>query len=548
MHFYIAPQSSHNVAALNTTNKALTTADNDSLPKVKKTSFTTLADTVSGPFDLKNPDNLKTEATYDDVTGGYMLGTKLGDEYLDTPFSLSWQEYQDLMMKRSIANYYRTKNAEEFKKNGKDKFDFTDMHFDLGPMNKIFGPGGVRIKTQGSAELKIGANTRFTDNPSLSERNRKVFGFDFDEKINLSLNGKVGDKVNMDFNYNSEATFDFDAQNLKLRYEGKEDEIIKLIEAGNVSMPTNSSLVRGATSLFGVRTDMQFGKLKLSTVVAQKKSSSSSVSTKGGAQLQSFEFSADAYDENRHFFLSHYFRDHYDENMRQLPNITSGITIKRIEVWVTNKTGATTDTRNIVAFTDLAEHDHISNKLWVPGGEIYPTNNANSLYGTLNSTLESARNISTATTTLDGAGLVGGVDYEKLESARKLSSSEYSINTSLGYISLKQSLQTDQVLAVAYEYTFKGQTFQVGELSSDRKDNKDVLFVKTLKNTACTPQMGNWNLMMKNVYSLGATSVQKDKFKLDIKLLSDTAGVYLSYIPEPGLKDKKFCNWWDLTD
>lgn len=539
MHFYIAPQSSHNVAALNTTNKALTTADNDSLPKVKKTSFTTLADTVSGPFDLKNPDNLKTEATYDDVTGGYMLGNKLGDEYLDTPFSLSWQEYQDLMMKRSIANYYRTKNAEEFKKNGKDKFDFTDMHFDLGPMNKIFGPGGVRIKTQGSAELKIGANTRFTDNPSLSERNRKVFGFDFDEKINLSLNGKVGDKVNMDFNYNSEATFDFDAQNLKLRYEGKEDEIIKLIEAGNVSMPTNSSLVRGATSLFGVRTDMQFGKLKLSTVVAQKKSSSSSVSTKGGAQLQSFELSADAYDENRHFFLSHYFRDHYDENMRQLPNITSGITIKRIEVWVTNKTGATTDTRNIVAFTDLAEHDHISNKLWVPGGETYPTNNANSLYGTLNSTLESARNISTATTTLDGAGLVGGVDYEKLESARKLSSSEYSINTSLGYISLKQSLQTDQVLAVAYEYTFKGQTYQVGELSSDRKDNKDVLFVKTLKNTACTPQMGNWNLMMKNVYSLGATSVQKDKFKLDIKLLSDTAGVYLSYIPEPGLKDKK---------
>ena len=236
----------------------------------------------------------------------------MGDDYLDTPFSMTWKEYQDMMMKRSIANYYRTKNAEEFKAKGKDKFDFTDMHFDLGPLNKVFGPGGVRVKTQGSAELKVGANTRFTDNPSLSERNRKVFGFDFDEKINLSLNGKVGDKVNMDFNYNSEATFDFDTQNLKLRYEGKEDEIIKLIEAGNVSMPTNSSLVRGATSLFGVRTDMQFGKLKLQTVVAQKKSSSSSVSSKGGAQLQSFEFSADAYDENRHFFLSHYFRDHYD--------------------------------------------------------------------------------------------------------------------------------------------------------------------------------------------------------------------------------------------
>lgn len=452
---------------------------------------------------------------------------------------MTWQEYQDLAMKRSIARYYRQKNAEEFKQKGKDKFDFTDMHFDLGPMNKIFGPGGVRIKTQGSAELKIGANTRFTDNPSLSERNRKVFGFDFDEKINLSLNGKVGDKVNMDFNYNSEATFDFDTQNLKLRYEGKEDEIIKLVEAGNVSMPTNSSLVRGASSLFGVRTDMQFGKLKLSTVVAQKKSASSTVSSKGGAQLTTFEFSADAYDENRHFFLSHYFRDHYDENMKQLPNITSGITIKRIEVWVTNKTGATTDTRNIVGFTDLAEHDSISNNAWIAGGDKQPSNNSNSLYNTLNNNLSAARDISAATTTLDAAGMVGGVDYEKLESARKLSASEYTLNSALGYISLKQTLQTDQVLAVAYEYTFRGQTYQVGEFSSDRKDNKEVLFVKTLKNTACTPAMGNWHLMMKNVYSLGATSVQKDKFKLDIKLLSDTTGVYLSYIPEPGIKDKK---------
>lgn len=514
-------------------------ADEDTLIKVKKTIPTTLADTARGVIDLRDPENIKTQGEYDENSGGFFWGTKMGDDYLDTPFSMTWKEYQDMMMKRSIANYYRTKNAEEFKAKGKDKFDFTDMHFDLGPLNKVFGPGGVRVKTQGSAELKVGANTRFTDNPSLSERNRKVFGFDFDEKINLSLNGKVGDKVNMDFNYNSEATFDFDTQNLKLRYEGKEDEIIKLIEAGNVSMPTNSSLVRGATSLFGVRTDMQFGKLKLQTVVAQKKSSSSSVSSKGGAQLQSFEFSADAYDENRHFFLSHYFRDHYDENMRQLPNITSGITIKRIEVWVTNKTGATTDTRNVLAFTDLAEHDKIANPMWVAGSVSYPANNANSLYATLNSTLTDSRNISTATTTLDGAGFVGGVDYEKLESARKLSNSEYSVNSALGYVSLKQSLQTDQVLAVAYEYTYKGQTYQVGELSSDRKDTKEVLYVKTLKNTACTPQMGNWDLMMKNVYSLGATSVQKDKFKLDIKLLSDTTGVYLSYIPEPGLKNKK---------
>lgn len=511
----------------------------DTLPQVKKTTIVTMADTARGPIDLKDPENLKNVAEYDENTGGYLYGTKLGDDFLGTPFALTWDEYQKMMMKRSLSAYFRGKNAQEYKEKGKDKFDFTDMHFNLGPLDKVFGPGGVRIKTQGSAELKIGANTRFTDNPSLSERNRKVFGFDFDEKINLSLNGKVGDKVNLDFNYNSEATFDFDAQNIKLRYEGKEDEIIKLVEAGNVSMPTNSSLVRGATSLFGIRTDMQFGKLKLSTVISQKKSASSSVSSKGGSQLTNYEFSVDAYDENRHFFLSYFFRNRYDDNMRQLPHISSGITINRVEIWVTNKTGTTNDTRNIVGLTDLGEHNRISNPLWSPEGDINPSNSSNSLYGTLNNMLSTARDISQVTQTLDGAGMVGGVDYEKLESARKLSSSEYTVNAALGYVSLKQTLQTDQVMAIAYEYTYKGKTYQVGEFSSDRKDNKEVLFVKSLKNTACTPRMGNWDLMMKNVYALGASSVQKDKFKLDIKLLSDTAGVYLSYIPEPGIKDKK---------
>lgn len=514
--------------------------------KVRPTSAKSEDDVEKKAADLKEPENIKTDVYYDEKTNTYRLGTKLGEDFLDIPFFMSEEEYQEWSTRRSIEKFFRTKNDEEYKAKGKEKFDFTDMKFDLGAASKIFGPGGVQIKTQGSAELKIGANTRFVDNPSLSERNRKVFGFDFNEKINLSVNGKVGDKVNMDFNYNSEATFDFDAQAMKLRYEGKEDEIIKLIEAGDVSLPSNSSLIRGASSLFGIRADMQFGKLKLQTVISQKKSSSKSVSSKGGVQLTNYEFSADNYDENRHFFIAQYFREHYDENMAQLPNILSGVTINRIEVWTTNKNGATTNTRNIVAFTDLGEHDHISNPMWVAGGETNPSNASNNLYSTLTSSLNGARDISQVTPILDGAGLQGGTDYEKLETARLLSSSEYVVNNELGYISLKSTLQPDQVLAVAFEYTYRGQLYQVGEFSTDMKDNKSVLFVKALKNTANTPQMGNWDLMMKNVYALGATSVQKEKFRLDISILSDTSGVYLSYLPEPGLKDKKILSLMGL--
>lgn len=508
--------------------------------KVRPTSSSNTKDDKPHSGDLKDPDNLVTGLFYDEATGLYKYGTKVGNHFVYSPIYMGTDEVMRESIRRSMLDYFRNRNKEEYRSQGKNKFDFTDMQFSLGPAEKIFGPGGVRVRTQGSAELKLGANHRWTDNPALSERNRSVFGFDFNEKVNLSLNGKVGDKVNMDFNYNSEATFNFDAQNLKLRYEGKEDEIVKLIEAGNVSMPTQSSLIRGGQSLFGLRTDMQFGRLKLQTMIAQKKTAAQTVNSRGGVQLTDFEFSASDYDENRHFFLAHFFRNHYDQWMSQLPNVLSGVTINRIELWVTNKNGATNNTRNIVALTDLGESQKFNKKVWTAtGNEVAPSNRSNNAYNFITQTAPKVRDISQSNTQLDAMDLVGGEDYEKLESARLLNSSEYSLNTALGYVSLKSTLQPDQVLAVAYEYTYRGQTYQVGEFSTDIKDNTQALLVKSLKNTANTPKMGNWKLMMRNVYSLGATAVQREHFTLDIKYLSDTTGVYLSYLPTPRLKDKR---------
>ena len=506
--------------------------------KIQRITPVTEDDLDTYPADLSFPENIKQEVVYDDSLDRYYIGSKMGDSYLSTPIVMTPGEYRKWSEKKEFDRFFRQKNDTLVKEDGKDKFSFSDMHFDLGPAEKIFGPGGVRIKTQGTAELKFGATLKNIDNPSLPIRNRKTAQMDFDEKINLSVNGKVGDKVDMNLNYNTDATFDFDSQNLKLKYEGKEDEIIKLVEGGNVSFPSNSSLVNGATSLFGIRTDLQFGKLSLQTVVSQKKSSSKSVSSKGGTQLTPFEFDVSDYEENRHFFLSRYFRDKYDEAMSHLPNMTTGITINRVEIWVTNKSGTTTNSRDIVAFTDLGENAVVSNPMWGVTGQPVPSNNANSEYSTLVGTYAAARDINQTSAVFDAVpGFVGGTDYEKLESARLLSSSEYTLNQALGYVSLKTSLQTDQVLAVAYEYTYGGVTYQVGEFASDMQDVSQALFVKSLKNTSNNPRQGNWDLMMKNVYYL-ASSIEKDKFRLDVKYQSDTTGVYLSYIPEQQVKDQ----------
>ena len=500
---------------------------------------------AQGVRTLPYPENITEDISYDEDDETFSLGYKLGDSYLEVPDVLTPDEYNRLMMQRSMRSFYHDKYDEEVKALGDNKFDFTDMKFDLGPAEKIFGPGGVQVRTSGSAAVKFGYNRNKVDNPSLSVQNRTTGGFDFDEQINLNINARVGDKVNMNLNYNTEATFDVDAKMIKMRYEGKEDEIIRLLEAGNISFPTNSSLIQGATSLFGIRSDLQFGKLKLQMVLSQKESTSTSVNSQGGQQITDFEIDASSYDENRHFFLAHFFRDNYDANMAMLPSIVSGVQITRIEVWVTNKRSNYDNPRNIVAFTDLGETQHISNPIWYVQGGPAPANSANNLYSHILSNYPAARDIEQVATSI-GTVLEGSTDYEKISNARKLSTSDYTLNSELGYISLKSALSSDEVLAVAFEYTYGGQSYQVGEFSSDNTDAAQALFVKLLKSNSNSPGSGTWDLMMKNIYSINQGSIQRAQFKLGIYYSSDSTGSRITYLPESTLKQFAKIRQYDL--
>lgn len=485
--------------------------------------------------DLKNPSNITTEAEYDYETGCYIIRTKLGEKEIATPFMLSADEYNNLVLRQSMQEYYRQKNA-DLAQEKKDPFNFLDMSFGLGPLEKVFGLGGVQLKTQGSVQLTMGMKINKTDNPAISASARRSSYFDFDEKIQATINASVGNKMKFNMNYNTDATFEFDSQNLKLQYEGEEDEIIKSIEAGNVSMTTGSSLIKGSTALFGVKTTMQFGKLTATALVAQQNSESQTVNTKGGAQTTEFSINADEYDANRHFFLGQFFYDNYDTFCATLPLVNSGINITRIEVWVTNKRQNYDESRNIVAFMDIGENQRLANSHWIADPTLNnPSNTSNNLLTEIRNDYPDARYISQVTTALQplsAFGIEGGRDYEKVESARLLSSSEYTLNSSLGYISLRSALSSDEVLAVAYEYTYHGTTYQVGEFSGDVTSAEQSLYVKMLKGSTVSPYLPAWKLMMKNVYSLGAYQVQKENFRLNVKYLSDTTGTEISYIPD----------------
>ena len=459
-------------------------------------------------LDLQDPDNITTTVEYQPETGTYVLRTRIGDTDITTPYLLTQDEYNHYAERQIMHSYWQQKIG-EVEHNNEKKFDITDMKFNIGPADKVFGPGGVSLKMQGSAELLFGFKHQYIDNPSLTLRARNNNIFDFDEKIQASIQGKVGQRLNFNLSYNTEASFSFDQQNLKLNYKGEEDDIIQSIEAGNVTMDLPSSLIRGSKALFGIKTNLKFGKLKIQALVSQQNSEAQTVSSKGGAQLTKFDISGDAYDENRHFFLSHFFRDQYESAMASVPYIASGVQINKIEVWITNKRGNYEQARNIVAFTDLGESSSHTEQSWGGVATNAPANNANGLYAAVRAT--DFRNLQQTSTALSGVmdnngqAMEGGVNFEKIESARLLTSSEYTLNAALGYISLKSALNQDEVLAVAYEYTYNGQVYQVGEFSTDGSEElraPNALALKMLKSTANAPTQkgrGTWDLMMKNI-------------------------------------------------
>lgn len=489
--------------------------------------------------DLANPSNLRTYAEYDPDLGCYVIRTRIGETDVTTPFYLTPEQYNEWQNRLSMRNYFRMRNTESVTSPAKEPFNILDMNFALGPLEKIFGPGGVRLRTQGSVNLSMGVKSNKTDNPALSLNSRRKTYFDFDQKIQATIQATVGDRMKFNMTYNTDATFDFDSKNIKLAYEGKEDDIVKSIEAGNVSMTTGSSLIRGSTALFGIKTRLQFGKLTATALVSQQNSESKSVSSKGGSQTTDFKIRADDYDQNRHFFLGQYFHDNYNSFASRLPFVSSGINITRIEVWITNKNSRFDQSRNFVAFTDLGENRVLASHHWIPDMAVpVPSNNSNNLLSTIKTEYPDARNINSVTQALSplaAFGIEGGKDYEKVESARLLSSSEYTLNSTLGYISLNNALNSDEVLGVAYEYTYNGHTYQVGEFSADITTTDQSLYLKMLRSTTIDPKLPIWKLMMKNVYSLGAYQVQRQNFRFDIKYLSDTTGIEINYLPAPSI-------------
>ena len=616
---------------------------------------------------------ISSKYTYNPKTGMYLYTETIEGYPINVPMVLSPKEFEAMLLAEQMKGYFQGKiaalsgNAENLSETQKNLLP--EVYINSKFFQSIFGSNLIDIVPQGSVGIDLGIRYQKNDNPAASPRNRRSFGFDFDQRISLSLLGKIGDRLQITANYDTESTFDFqnlvkiefnppqlaevsdiipesvnaegdllrsgtdkflsatkditqkagDIQqkigdfqstydeakqkilNLKAKADsfsnqnlmglgnnvtdylnGKvtEDAILQNISIGNISMPLNSNLIQGAQSLFGVRTDLKFGKTTISAVFSEQRSQSQNVIAQGGGTLQEFSIFALDYEEDRHYFLAQYFRDNYDKFLKNYPYINSPIQITRIEVWITNRGSQTRNIRNIVGFQDLGESDPgkttLDNKITnFFNGKVFsspPANENNRLDpdaigkgGILSTDIRDIASIPNSFGPYNSS-FNEGFDYAVLESARKLSQSEYKLHPQLGYISLNQRLSNDEVLAVAFQYTFKGKIYQVGEFANGGVETTSVvdtnpdgspksilnnnLVVKMLKSNITDVHQPIWDLMMKNIYNTGAFQLSEENFRLNI-LYSDPSPInYLTPIdksiwPE-NMDDRVLLNTFNL--
>lgn len=527
---------------------------------VKKDSILVKKDTIPLKFNFKHGqkggiflnNGAEQRVIYDRVLNKYVIVEKIGDYYVRTPIFMTPKEYQEYRLQRDMLEYFKEKVAATSKRKGseKNRKDLLPSYYVNSEFfESVFGGNKVEFTPTGSVNVRLGFIYQNIDNPQLSQENRSNFTFDFNQQVSAGLQAKVGERLKFTANYDTQSTFDF--QNLiKLEYTPNEDNIIQGIEAGNVTMPIKNSLINGAQSLFGVKTKLQFGKTNITAVFSQQNSDSKVVTAEGGSSIQEFELRTTDYDTDRHFFLSHYFRDNYANALRNSPLISSPINITRVEVWITNRNASVEDFRNIVAFADIGESNPnvLVNSNVDPvsppsvNGISIPANEANEINNLLteNDGNGRIRSVATVNSALESDfNMQEGTDYSLLQNARKLQPNEYTLHPQLGYISLNRRLNDGEILAVAYEYTVVGASseetsFKVGEFSNDGITAPANLAVKLLRSEILqTKRTRNgeeeafptWRLMMKNVYALGAFPLSQDGFRLEVQYRDDQTGI-----------------------
>lgn len=499
------------------------------------------------PLHLQLPANYETSYELREDSLGYEIYERVGGIDVRYPSQIGFEDYRQYRAKQQHRQYFRDKSLQTNEELERD----LELSVDVEALEDIFGGGTITITPTGYATLNFSLDRNRTDNPALPLRQQRVTTFNFQQQIQLGVVGKIGEKLRLNVDFDTQATFDFENE-LKLRHQGSEDQIVQEIAAGNVSMQLGNSLIQGRQNLMGLKTKLRFGPVYVTGLASIERGQVESINVSGGGAVETpYEKEVVEYDQNRHYFLSHFFRSRYEDALQDLPIIRSTLRINRVQVW-REQQGSTRNNRNIVGFVDLGENNIplgqdsgrvFNSNLTLNPSQRLPDNDANNLYRLLTQA-EAARQqnaAKSAVESLPGLQMENTTDFQVVGNMRRLEENEYSVNSQLGYISLNTPLRPDEVLFVAFNYSLNGETYQVGEFTDDVPTtglNSNVLFTKMLKPSVLrVAPYPAWDLMMKNIYSIGY-GIKNDGFFLDVKYESGTSAGKINYLPSGKVKNQ----------
>lgn len=438
---------------------------------------------------------------FDTVTGKVLLQEMLLGEPFGQPRSLTLEEYisrrqeeeQRLMWEERARKYTMMAPEDTTSLTAAGLLDSLlkggastiSIPLPPNPLTGIFGDPSVDINVNGSVTLSAGwqvDNNNLTSISSLGSTQSAPF---FDQNIQVSVTGKIGDKLKLSSDFDTQRAFDIDNQ-MKVTFGGgpeNDDDIIQGIEAGNVALQTPSTLIGGSQTLFGLKTKMKFGKLLVTNILSQKRGERRVVKVSGGASTNQITIRPYEYAQN-HFWLDTVYKGFYDDYYANtppsaLPRMAS-FKVTDIEVYEQVKDGAVPSQFDAITYADL------------------PSIAAGSRYDG-----------SFRTTTSTTGGSVERGSFIQLERGRG-----FEVNEQLGIVTIR-SLQRDKLYAVAYR-TSDGRAH--GELSNTRPDSNTVAVLKLIYVNNMQPSFRTlWARQMKNIYQLqGVRNVDLDNSTIRI--------------------------------
>ena len=365
-------------------------------------------------------------------------------------------------------------------------------------VQRLLGSKAGRLNLDGTQKITLQvSSTKRKQVPIYETENRSTFDIKMEQETNLRLTGTIGEKISVNLKYNSNQDAElFDPNNVNIKYTGDEDEVVRSIEAGNISLSLSGSkyisLSTSSQGLFGVTSKFKYGDLDLSVIASKEEGQKNSMSYVGQAQADSVVFRSRDYTARTMYFLANPYDlyDLYNEsNIGSNPPgwIDNAIRTDPAGAWIVKNPNLLPENGTVRVYLD--DHIATNNVAFAPGDTIiYSPNQYHHPY------------------------------YEEL-----IEGTDFITDYDSGFITLLRTI--DRVTTLAVTYTRRDGILVRSpeyDIEGNLPDN-DLLYPFVIRryNQTYDPLDPNnvWHYQMRNIYNMNKTNVKSDGFRLDVYTL-----------------------------